>query len=124
MPPPDPDRTHPELPAVDMTAILAPPSDVESDDGQRKVHLVEGSGQGLTNEVCGVLRSRLRMAALLLAGGFLVFLVFHALRGDFRTSIEIALFITHSVVMLACAWIGLSLCRQCVHSENKLRLME
>jgi serine/threonine-protein kinase len=112
------------MPAVDMTAMLAPPADPSSDDGQRKVHLVEGSGPGLTNEVCGVLRSRLRMAALLLAGGFLVFLVFHALRGDFRTSIEVALFATHSVVMLACAWVGLALCRRCSFSENNLRQME
>src|SRR6187401_22306 len=110
---PDPHRTHPALPAVDMTAILSPPSDPSSDDGQRKVHLVEGSGQGLTNEVCGVLRSRLRMAALQLAGGFFVFLIYHTLRGDYRDSVEVAMYTTHTVVMLACAWVGLVLCRRC-----------
>lgn len=120
---PDSDPRNPP-PAVDMTAILSPPSDPSSDDGQRKVHLVQGSGQGLTGEVCGVLRSRLRMAALLIATGFFVFLIFHAVRSEFRTSIQIALFVAHAVVMLVSAWIGLALCRRCVHSEKKLRVME
>jgi serine/threonine-protein kinase len=124
MPPIDPNRTQPAVAAVDMTAILAPPSDPSSDDSPRALRLAEGSSSGLSGEVCGVLRTRLRVAALLLAGGFFIFLVWHTLRGEFRTTLEMAMYATHTVVMLACAWLGFSLCRKCVHSEAKLRLME
>jgi len=116
---PDPSPTRSSLEITSAHAPSAP-----SDDSPRKIHLVEGSGQGLTGEVCGVLRMRLRMAAILLAGGLVAFLVYYTIRMQFDTTLKLAAYIMHWIATIACVYAAVSLCRRCPHSHAKLRFFE
>ena len=71
----------------------------EATGGSRPcVHLVEGTGSGLTGEVRDLLRVRLRAAASLLFGGFAVFLVWGFIAYDLADPAQRLMFGTHVVV--------------------------
>jgi serine/threonine-protein kinase len=89
-----------------------------------KLRLVEGSDIGLSGETQEILRSRLRIAALVLCLGFAVFLLWHLwiLRVDKR--IDVFLFAAHVFVTLILGGCAALLCRKCAISAQVLRLAE
>ncbi len=89
-----------------------------------RVDLVEGRGEGLTGVTNAVLRTRLRTAALVLAGGFAVFLVWKLIdiaRGVETLTGAIASLIAVIIIVGSC---GLTLCRSCVATSRMLRIKE
>src|SRR5688572_3225334 len=87
----------PPVGPADVT--LDAPSDPEQTapyaPGRCRVHLVEGSGTHPSSEVQQLLRSRLRSAALLMFGGFAVFLVWHIFMFESATTLDIATLAAH-----------------------------
>ena len=95
--------------------------------------LVEGSGPGISGEIQSLLRRRLRMAALLLLGGFAVFLLrdffltrlrdnqFLAELSSKQNAIVIASHIAVTVLLGLCSG---GLCRTCTISTRILRTKE
>jgi serine/threonine-protein kinase len=120
-----PDMSRTRAP-IDATSVLASPasSGSSSGDSQRRVHLVEGSEQGATSELNSLLRSRLRSAALVLASGMGLFLVWYTVQLRFDTPAIVAAYGMHWVATLGCLYAGFSLCRRCTFSQTKLRLFE
>jgi serine/threonine-protein kinase len=89
-----------------------------------RVALVEGRGEGLSGVTNAVLRTRLRTAALVLAGAFAVFLVWKLIdmvRGLESHKAAIASLIAVIAIVGAC---GLTLCRSCVATNRVLRIKE
>ncbi len=121
--PPQLQQIPAETSPTDVTSVLESPS-APSTDGLRKVHLVEGSGSGFTGEVCDVLRSRLRIAALLLATGLGLFLVWGLFRFKLDDFAHITGFFLHLFATASCGYAAYALCRKCVHSHAKLRFFE
>src|SRR5262245_48834660 len=119
-----PIRQSPAIPGDET--ILAPRPDVRSDDtsderhrkdARRQVALVEGSTPHLTTETRDLLRSRLRIAALLFFAGFLAFFVrwfFHW--NEWNTPEHRVLFYAHAVVTIVLGAFGVGLCRHCSYS--------
>lgn len=105
---------------VDATSVTAPQS---SEKGIR-VHLVEGSGPGMSNDTQCVLRFRLRVAALVLFLGFAVFAVWHLWRLEWDATESVGLFAMHCAVTVLLGVFGLSLCRRCTISIQVLRVKE
>lgn len=89
-----------------------------------RVHLVRGSGAELSGETENLLRARLRIAALLLFGGFASFLVWHTIRTDLETWSRVALYGCHLACTLMLGTIGLALCNQCRWTTPQLRWVE
>ncbi len=90
------------------------------------VRLVEGSGAELTRETRVLLRSRLRVAALALALGFGVFIVWRVIAAFFVTS-PVAIdgtFFGQLVVFLVLLSSAMPLCRTCDSSGRTLRIEE
>jgi serine/threonine-protein kinase len=85
---------------------------------------VQGSDSGRTGETEGVLRSRLRSAALLLFAGFATFLVWHTTWIEFNSWLRVSLYIAHFASTLILAAIGFSLCKTCPMTVRQLRWME
>lgn len=116
----------PHVGPADVT--LDAPSDPEQTapfaPGRCRVHLVEGSGTHPSGEVQQLLRSRLRSAALLMFGGFAVFLVWHIFMFVPATTLQVVTLAGHIVVTLILGTIGLSLCSKCGMSIGQLRAVE
>jgi len=89
-----------------------------------RVHLVQGSDGGLSDETEDLLRSRLRSAALLLFAGFAAFLVWHTFQIDLASSLGVALYAAHAASTLVLGAIGFSLCSRCRRSTQQLRWIE
>jgi serine/threonine-protein kinase len=85
---------------------------------------VEGSGAELSGETENLLRSRLRIAALLLFAGFASFFVWHTLRIDFSTWTGVAVYVDHLLCTLVLGAIGFSLCNRCRLTTRQLRWVE
>lgn len=77
------------------------------------VALVEGTEPGLTGETLSLLRRRLRLASLLLALGFAVFLPLHYVQTDFSRPGAGLLFGFHVLVTLVVSLVGVRLCQGC-----------
>ncbi len=76
-------------------------------------------------EVQAVLRWRLRVAALVLFGGFAVFFVYDALfRMDWSSAVERQVLAAHAIVMVLLAIFGGLLCRGCSIPLRQLRVNE
>jgi serine/threonine-protein kinase len=107
---------------------LDAPSDPEQTvpyvPGPCRVHLVEGTGSQSSGELRELLRSRLRSAALLMFGGFAIFLLWHINTFEPTTALPIATFAAHFVVTLVLAAIGFSLCSKCRLTISQLRAVE
>jgi eukaryotic-like serine/threonine-protein kinase len=80
--------------------------------GRPDVALIEGSSPELARETQELLRSRLRMAALVLFFAFATFLVLHYLRVDISEPGRIFLFFFHLVATIVLGGVGISLCRR------------
>ena len=74
--------------------------------------MIEGSTPELAHETQELLRSRLRMAALVLFFAFAAFLVLHYLRVDIAEPGRIFLFCFHLVATIVIGAVGISLCRR------------
>ena len=112
-------------PAPAETIDTPSPSADNSSGPAMPVHLVEGSTPHLTSETQGVLRGRLRASALLLFGGFAVFLVYDLFHMEyFNTPCAMAVFWAHVVVTVITGTMGMMLCRHCSISLLKLRIAE
>jgi serine/threonine-protein kinase len=136
MPPFEPDHrangAPPSRPG-DETVLFAPPrfpqvsesTERGHDSARRQVALVEGSAPHLSQETRDVLRSRLRMTAVLLTLGFFVFL----LRWPFywnewgQPEHRWLLFAQVGVTGLL-ALVAVKLCRRCMLTLPKLRVAE
>ncbi len=105
-PSPDPEQTAPYAP------------------GPCRIHLVEGSGSQPSGEVQELLRSRLRSAALLMFGGFAVFLLYHIYIFEPTTTAPIATFLAHIGVTMVLGAVGFSLCSKCRMTIGQLRAVE
>ena len=87
-------------------------SEVES--GRPGVALIEGSAPELAHETQELLRSRLRMAALVLFFGFAAFLVLHYIRVDIAEPGHVFLFCFHLAATVVLGAVGITLCRRCM----------
>ncbi len=76
------------------------------------VALIEGSTPELAHETLELLRSRLRMAALVLFFAFATFLVLHYLRIDISEPEHIFLFCFHLLATIVVGGVGIGLCRR------------
>ena len=92
--------------------------------GGCQVALIEGSTPELSAEIQGLLRSRLRAAALLLALGFGLFFVRGTFLVNFSVAEDVALWILNGGVFALLTVFGLGLCRRCPISTCKLRAFE
>jgi serine/threonine-protein kinase len=90
----------------------------------QRVAFVEGSTPELSSEIQALLRSRLRMAALLLALGFGVFFIRGAFLVDLSQTERVVMWCLNGGVAVILAVVGGSLCRRCPQSARKLRTME
>jgi serine/threonine-protein kinase len=88
------------------------------------VGFVEGSGPQISTETAGVLRSRLRAAAGIMALAFGVFFTWRLLRPDSIGGSESALFYTHFGIVIAEALLCARLCRSCAIPLRTLRVYE
>jgi len=83
------------------------------------------SEQHYSQEIEGILTERLRMAALLLFGGFGAFLIKRLLTGrPLITTAEIATFYVHVVVTIICGLAAQRLCAGCKFAVSHLRIVE
>jgi hypothetical protein len=89
-----------------------------------RVHLAQGSDSGRTAESETLLRYRLRSAALLLFAGFGSFLVWHTIRLELNTWVNVGLYLAHWICTLVLATIGFSLCSRCMMTTRQLRWVE
>jgi len=78
----------------------------------KQVDLVEGTGPELTAEIQALLRRRLRLAGLILAAGFAVFLIPHFFRANFQSARDANFFVLHVATTLIIAIVATSLCHR------------
>lgn len=89
-----------------------------------RIDLVDGVCQGMSVETHQLLASRLRMAALVLSGGFAVFLFWKLIDVVFGASVPNILLADLIVVCTVLAGCGAVLCRRCAPSNRVLRVKE
>jgi serine/threonine-protein kinase len=116
-------------PHAETLEVAAPRVDsqscsINSAPGACRVALVEGSTPELSAEIQSLLRSRLRIAAILLAVGFGAFFVRSIFSVDFHRPLDVTLWILNGGVFSILAVLGAGLCRRCPMSTRKLRLLE
>ena len=86
--------------------------------------MCQGSGPHMSKETQSLLRSRLRMAALLLALGFGVFFVRELFTVHYGSADELFLLIFHGVVTVTLLAVGGRLCQKCTYATTTLRVAE
>jgi hypothetical protein len=109
---------------LDAPSGSTPDSHENCEGAACRVHLVQGSGSGLSGEAETLLRSRLRSAALLLFAGFASFFVWHTFRIEFDTWSRAVVYAAHLACTLILGAIGFSLCTRCPISTRQLRWIE
>ena len=107
--------------AAPLLPNLGSASQSHSDGPCCKVAMCDGSSPHLSKETQSLLRSRLRMAALVLGGGFGVFLVRELFTTDYRSATALFLLIFQGVVTLTLLAVGGRLCHKCTYSLKTLR---
>jgi serine/threonine-protein kinase len=103
---------------------LSKMSALKGEIGRPGVALIEGSAPELAHEIQTLLRSRLRMAALVLFFAFATFLALHYLRVDIAEPGHIFLFCFHLAATIVLGGVGISLCRRCPLPSWWLRTSE
>jgi hypothetical protein len=86
-----------------------------------RVHLRQGSDSGRSEETQGLLRSRLRSAALLMFAGFAAFLAWHTIRIDFSSGLKFAVYAGHFATTMILAAISYVLATSVPLSTRQLR---
>ncbi len=123
------DSSHTEV-TLDATPRIQQSGDSGSGSAAQcsaihQVALVEGTGPELTQETVNLLRGRLRLASMLLAGGFGAFLLKALLEsGGFAGKGFPGLAWFHLVTTCVIGLIAWKLCRQCPISLGWLRTLE
>jgi eukaryotic-like serine/threonine-protein kinase len=94
-------------------------------EARRGVALVEGSTPHLSSETRDMLRTRLRLAAIMFFVGFLAFLIRWAFYwSEWGNSEHMPMFYTHAIVTIVLGAFAVGLCRHCSYSLAKLRVAE
>ena len=88
------------------------------------IAVIEGSGPQLTEEIQGLLRYRLRLATLVLATGFGVFLVLHLALFRPTDAVRVFFLAFHGLTTAALATVAACVCRRCEMSLRWLRFHE
>jgi serine/threonine-protein kinase len=122
---PNPHPSH-DAPTLDAAEVKTPSqtSSQATSPANWRVALVEGSTPELSAEIQCLLRSRLRMAALLLALGFGVFFVRGIFLVEFDRTADVVLWILNGGIFAILGVLGGGLCRRCPMTTRKLRLIE
>ncbi len=107
--------------AAPLLPNLGSASQSHSDGPCCKVAMCDGSSPHLSKETQSLLRSRLRMAALALGGGFGVFFLRQLFTVDYRNASELFLFIFQALVTLTLLAVGGRMCNKCTFSLKTLR---
>ena len=89
-----------------------------------RVDLVQGRGEGLSGVTNSVLYGRLRTAALVLAGGFSVFLVWKLIAMARGQNVNVGAMVSLVAVIIIVGSCGFTLCRSCVPTSRRLRIKE
>ncbi len=89
-----------------------------------RIAVIEGSGPELTQETQELLRRRLRLATLVLAAGFAVFLVLHAVLFRPADTVRVFFLAFHVLTTVTLAAVAAVICRRCEVSLARLRLYE
>ncbi len=118
------DPTVEAMPAIDPGGPSSSGSMSKAEAGRPCIGLVEGPGPELTRETEDLLRSRLRIAALLLLAGFAAFLPRHYFRADFSLPLDVFLFGCHVAGTATLGLVAATLCRRCRLSRWWLRASE
>jgi serine/threonine-protein kinase len=105
-------------------AMLASAASAHSEAPCCKVAMCQGSSPHMSKETQSLLRSRLRMAALLLALGFGVFFVRELFTVRYNNADELFLLIFHGLVTVTLLAVGGRLCQKCTYSTTTLRVAE
>lgn len=114
-----PARATPFDPTID-----ASPADIP-DDSHRAVAFVDGSTPQLSAETNKLPRDRLRIASLLLFGGYSAFFVKSLFElNQFETQIEWWLFWDHLAITFVTGFVGWRLCTHCEMVLRHLRIAE
>ena len=132
-----PEQSEPSLDATALyashdlaaTSEITPTSRPESAKRpRRRLTLLSGSHPGLSEEIRDVLRYRIRIASLLLFAGFLTFLVYRLVAPRVVISdtpkLETITFWSHVCVTAITGFIGIRLCTNCRHLNDRIRLSE
>ena len=86
--------------------------------------MVEGSAPHLSKETRSLLRSRLRIAALVLAFGFGAFFVRQLFVAHYASGLELFFLFFFGLVTLALLVVGGGLCHKCTYETKTLRIAE
>jgi len=111
----------------DPTIDAAPTSAAPSSDPKLRgaVALVEGSTPELSAETNDLLRERLRLASLLLFGGYIAFFVKKLFAiNTYETTFDWILLAVHALIIMITGMVGMRLCTQCPKIRRHLRLAE
>ena len=117
---------------VNKVNDLAPPDNVSleetwagnSSPQPLQVDLSDASGTDLSKETGHVLQGRLRLASLVMFGGFSAYLALNLFLTNWSASEFGWLFVAHVVLTFVLGLCALTLCRQCHYSTTTLRTME
>jgi serine/threonine-protein kinase len=105
-------------------ALLGSAASAHSEGPCCKVAMCQGSSPHMSKETQSLLRSRLRMAALLLALGFGVFFARELFTVRYNSAPELFLLIFHGSVTVVLLAVGGRLCHKCTYATSTLRIAE
>ena len=89
-----------------------------------RVHSLQRSDRGASTETQELLHSRLRSAALIMFAGFAAFLVWHTVRIEFDSTLNVAVYAAHFATTLVIAAIGYALATEYRLTTRQLRAIE
>jgi eukaryotic-like serine/threonine-protein kinase len=95
-----------------------------SDGDCCKVAMCKGSSPHLSKETQSLLRSRLRIAALLLGAGFGTFFVRQLFTADYASGWSLFMLIFQGLVTVTLLLVGGGLCHKCSYAISTLRIAE
>ncbi|HEY2760451.1 MAG TPA: serine/threonine-protein kinase [Pirellulales bacterium] len=110
--------------AAPLLPNLGSASHSQSEGHCCKVAMCDGSSPHLSKETQSLLRSRLRMAALVLGGGFGIFLLRELFTTNYQSVPEVFVLIFQGIVTLTLLMVGGRLCHKCTYSLSTLRAAE
>ena len=120
-----PERIAPTDVTLDAPGLQTLTEETSEQSGEAPVHIVEGSGPGLSCEMRSVLRRRLRTAAIVLFASFAVFIPWGLLGGyDLSIPGHQLLLAVHSTITLLLGLFAAAMCRSCPMSTTVLRWKE
>ncbi|MDZ7616084.1 MAG: serine/threonine-protein kinase [Patescibacteria group bacterium] len=117
-----------DAPSVNLPSVDLPSVDLAEQSAQQRaearIAVIEGSGPQLTQEMQGLLRRRLRLAAQVMAVGFAVFLPLHVALFLPGSLIGILFLAFHAVTTATLGALAVLLCRRCEVSLKQLWVYE